>query len=138
MEPVRRQSSVDAVLRKRFLTATTSEWPGASIHSRARPTSCFTEPIMSTTRRFTTVALAMLLGAGLLASPVHAELPKEPRNVAVMDANKDGKIDRDEYLDYMGTQFDKRAGTKGYCTFEEVSEGAKDIWELFGRNYPGP
>ena len=63
---------------------------------------------MSTTRRFTTVALAMLLGAGLLASPVHAELPKEPRNVAVMDANKDGKIDRVEYLDYMGTLFDKR------------------------------
>jgi len=92
---------------------------------------------MSTTRRFTTVALAMLLGAGLLASPVHAELPRQPRNVAVMDTNQDGKIDRDEYLGYMGAQFDKRAGTKGYCTFEEVSEGAKDIWELFGRN-PGP
>lgn len=92
---------------------------------------------MSTTRRFTTVALAMLLGAGLLASPVHAELPKQPHNVAVMDTNKDGKIDRDEYLGYMGAQFDKRAGAKGYCTFEEVSEGAKDIWELFGRN-PGP
>lgn len=38
---------------------------------------------------------------------------------------------------YLGTSFEKRAGFKGYCTFEGVAEGAKDIWELFGRN-PGP
>lgn len=92
---------------------------------------------MSMTKKSTMVALAMLLGAGLVASPVYAELPKQTRNVAVMDTNKDGKIDRDEYLGYMGAQFDKRAGTKGYCTFEEVSEGAKSIWEQFVRK-PGP
>ncbi|MBT0960295.1 hypothetical protein [Denitromonas iodatirespirans] len=92
---------------------------------------------MNMTKNSTMVVLAMLLGAGLVASPAHAELPKQSRNVAVMDTNKDGKIDRGEYLGYMGAQFDKRAGTKGYCTFEEVSEGAKNFWEqLVGK--PGP
>lgn len=68
-------------------------------------------------------AVALALAGGLVSAPAYAEVPKGPKNIAVMDTNKNGKIEKEEYLDFMGKEFEKTAGSKGYCTFEEVKEG---------------
>jgi len=50
-----------------------------------------------------------------------------------MDTNKNGKVEKDEYLAFMAKEFDKAAGKKGYCTFEEVDKGVKEMhkyWEF--------
>ena len=77
------------------------------------------------------VALAMALAGGLAAQTALADLPNTPANVKVMDKNKNGRIEKDEYLAYMGAQFDKAAGKKGYCTFEEVSSGLRNLGSAF-------
>ncbi|MBI4757161.1 MAG: hypothetical protein HY778_17450 [Betaproteobacteria bacterium] len=40
-----------------------------------------------------------------------------------MDTNKNGRIEKAEYMEYVGKAFDSAAGAKGYCTFEEVKAG---------------
>ena len=80
------------------------------------------------------VALAVALAGGLAAQTALADVPNTPANVSIMDTNKNGRIEKQEYLAYMGGQFDKLAGKKGYCTFEEVSVGLKK----FGSVFPAP
>jgi hypothetical protein len=77
------------------------------------------------------VALAMVLAGGLAAQTALADLPNTPANVKVMDKNKNGRIEKEEYLAYMGRRFDKLAGTKGYCTFAEISEGLRKLGSAF-------
>jgi hypothetical protein len=79
------------------------------------------------------VALAIALAGGLAAQTALADLPNTPGNVKIMDKNKDGRIGKDEYLAYMGAQFDKLAGAKGYCTFAEVSDGLRKLGSTFPR-----
>jgi hypothetical protein len=70
----------------------------------------------------TIIALVMALGAGFTAAPAQADTPSQPWSIKAMDANKDGKVTKSEYLEFMGKQFDKSAGAKGYCTFEEIKQ----------------
>lgn len=85
-----------------------------------------------------TLASAAIMAAGLagitLAPAAYADMPKLDRvkNVAEMDTNKNGRIERGEYLSFMGNAFDKAAGAKGYCTFEEIAEGFKSMTERYG------
>lgn len=78
---------------------------------------------MNTTKIFGALALVALLGTGVSAAPAFADVPSIPRNIKAMDANKDGRIDREEYLTFLSERFDEAAGSKGYCTFEEVRQG---------------
>ena len=77
------------------------------------------------------VALAIALAGGLAAQTALADLPNTPANVKIMDKNKNSRIEKDEYLAYMGAQFDKLAGAKGYCTFAEVSDGLRKLGSTF-------
>ena len=54
-----------------------------------------------------TIALALSVAAG---APLHAQTadPSIDRSFAAMDANKDGKIDRAEYGQYMQDKFDRQ------------------------------
>jgi len=72
---------------------------------------------------------AVLLGLTVLAaSPSFAANPCAPTsNVKAMDANRDGKVTKDEYLAAMGATFDKAAGAKGYCTYEEIAEALNKL-----------
>ena len=80
------------------------------------------------------VALAMALAGGLTAQTALADLPNTPANVKVMDTNKNARIEKEEYLAYMGAQFDKAAGNKGYCTFEEISTGLRNLGSVFPKS----
>ncbi len=86
---------------------------------------------MSLSKSASVVALAIALAGGLAAQTALADLPNTPANVKVMDKNKNGRIEKDEYLAYMGAQFDRLAGKKGYCTFEEVSDGMRKMGSAF-------
>jgi hypothetical protein len=77
------------------------------------------------------IALAIALAGALAAQTALADLPNTPANVKIMDKNKNGRIEKSEYLAYMGAQFDKLAGNKGYCTFEEVSGGLRGLSSTF-------
>ena len=86
---------------------------------------------MSFIRSAMTIVLALALAGGLTANVAYADLPNTPANVKVMDRNKNGKIEREEYLAYMGRRFDELAGGKGYCTYEEVSAGLRKLGSAF-------
>jgi hypothetical protein len=73
------------------------------------------------------VALAAVLAGGLAVNTAFADLPKKPLNVKVMDTNKNGRIEKSEYLAFMGAEFDKLAGGKGYCTYAEIEKGFSAI-----------
>lgn len=68
-------------------------------------------------------ALTLALIGGIASPSAFAEVPKTPKDIAAMDTNKNGRIEKDEYVKAMSAEFDKTAGSKGYCTFEEVAEG---------------
>jgi len=80
---------------------------------------------MKLTRSASLVALTFALVGGMAAAPALADLPKGAVNVKTMDTNKNGKVEKDEYLAFMAKEFDKTAGAKGYCTFEEVDRGIR-------------
>lgn len=87
--------------------------------------------VMRPMKSASVVALAIALAGGLAAQTALADLPNTPANVKIMDKNKNGKIEKAEYLAYMGAQFDKAAGNKGYCTFEEISTGLRKLGTVF-------
>lgn len=68
-------------------------------------------------------AVTLALIGGMASSNAFADVPKAPKDIAAMDTNKNGRIEKDEYMKAMAAEFDKTAGSKGYCTFEEVAEG---------------
>ncbi len=69
--------------------------------------------------------LPLVLAAAFAAAPAQADLPKavSTPNVRDMDSNGNGRVEKEEYIAYMTKAFDRAAGSKGYCTFEEVQEG---------------
>ncbi len=74
------------------------------------------------------LALVLALGAGgLVTSAAYAATPTAPAKIAVMDTNKNGRIEKSEYLAYMSSAFDKTAGAKGYCSYEEIEKGFDDM-----------
>ena len=78
------------------------------------------------------LAVVLALGAGsVVTSTAWADLPKAPSKISVIDANKNGKIEKSEYLAFMSSAFDKAAGAKGYCTYEEVQAGFDDMRKNF-------
>ena len=78
------------------------------------------------------ITLAMALSSGLMSSPAFADVPSKPGDLRVIDANKNGKVEKDEYLAFMAREFDKAAGKKGYCTFEEVDQGFRQMPATWG------
>lgn len=87
---------------------------------------------MNTMKTASVIALAVVLAGGMAAQqPAWADLPNTPANVKIMDKNNNGKIEKSEYLAYMSAQFDRLAGNKGYCTYEEVSSGLKRLGSVF-------
>ena len=86
---------------------------------------------MSLLKSASVAAVAFTLAGGLAAQPALADLPNTPANVRIMDKNKNGRIEKSEYLAFMGAQFDLLAGSKGYCTYEEVSAGMKRMGSVF-------
>ena len=91
---------------------------------------------MNTTPRILSATLALLLAGGLLAVPAHADLPKPAPNIVEMDTDKNGTIEKAEFLAFMEVQFDKSAAGKGYCTYEEIETGARTVWGSY--EAPGP
>jgi hypothetical protein len=85
---------------------------------------------MNLTKSITTAAMSIALLGGFVATPALADLPKAPAKISVMDTNNNGRIEKDEFLAYMSSAFDQRAGTKGYCTFEEVQAGFDDLHKM--------
>lgn len=77
-------------------------------------------------------ALAFALATGFAANTAFAEVPKAVKNVAVMDTDKNGQVSKQEYLAFMGKAFDSVAGAKGYCTYEEITKGFKNLQERYG------
>lgn len=86
---------------------------------------------MKLTNSIATTALIVFISGGFMAGQALADLPAKPGNISVMDTNKNGKIEKDEYLAYMAKGFDESAGSKGYCTFAEVEAGFKKMAETF-------
>lgn len=72
------------------------------------------------------IAISMALAGGFSA-PAFADLPSKPADIRVMDTNKNGKVEKDEYLAFMAKRFDESAGKKGYCTFEEIDQGFRNL-----------
>lgn len=85
---------------------------------------------MKLARILSVTALSVAFAGGMVAAPAYADLPKGPAAISVIDSNKNGRIEKDEYLSYMGAEFDKTAGAKGYCTFEEVAAGFKAMAKM--------
>ena len=84
---------------------------------------------------------AVLLGLAVLASnPGFAAGDpnlKSAESIKKMDANRDGKLTKDEYLVAMGAVFDRHAGPKGYCTPEEARDVMKELQKSWsGGNAP--
>lgn len=73
------------------------------------------------------LAAALMLVGSLAAMPARADLPRVVVDLREMDKNKNGRIEREEYLAAMAEMFDKAAGAKGYCTFEEVRTGLQKL-----------
>ncbi len=73
------------------------------------------------------LAAALMLVGSLAAMPARADLPRVVVDLREMDKNKNGRIEREEYLAAMAEMFDKAAGAKGYCTFEEVRTGLRQL-----------
>jgi hypothetical protein len=78
--------------------------------------------------------LAVALTGGPSVNAVLADLPSKPQSVKAMDTNRNGKIEKQEYLAFMGKAFDNLAGAKGYCTYTEVKTGLRNMstgfWEV--------
>lgn len=91
---------------------------------------------MSLLKSASVAAFAFTLAGGLAAQPALADLPNTPANVKIMDKNKNGRIEKSEYLAFMGAQFDRLAGNKGYCTYEEVSSGLRKMGSVFPEGTP--
>lgn len=77
---------------------------------------------MRLTNTVTAIALGLALAGGSVA-PSFADVPKAPQKISDIDANKDKKITKEEYLAFMAKAFDSSAGSKGYCTYEEIAKG---------------
>ena len=73
------------------------------------------------------VAMALALSGGLVSSPAWADLPSQTGDIRVIDTNKNKRVEKDEYLAFMAKEFNKTAGKKGYCTFEEVDQAFRSM-----------
>lgn len=68
-------------------------------------------------------AVTLAVIGGIASPSAFADVPKAPKDIAAMDTNKNGRIEKDEDVKAMSAEFDKTARSKGYCTFEKVAEG---------------
>ncbi|GAB4181079.1 MAG: hypothetical protein Fur0039_25930 [Rhodocyclaceae bacterium] len=80
---------------------------------------------MTLSKSATAIALALALTGGLAAAPAFADLPSKPQDIRIMDTNKNGRVEKQEYLAFMAKAFDETAGAKGYCTFEEIDRAIR-------------
>lgn len=95
---------------------------------------------MKLTKSASVVGLILALAGGLGATPAAAELPKAPQDIRAMDTNKNGKVEKAEYLAFLAKMFDETAGSKGYCSFEEIDRGFRNLPAQWGfdPSRPGP
>lgn len=89
---------------------------------------------MKLTKSASALAIIAALSTGFMATSAHADLPKQPVSIKVMDTDKNGKIEKAEFLAFMDKEFDKLAGGKGYCTFEEIARGFDEMDKIY-RNF---
>jgi hypothetical protein len=82
----------------------------------------------------TALSMVVALAAGVAGGTATAAdmMQNNPENTGkAMDYNKDGRIDRYEFVRYQGRMFDQMAGTKGYATYADVSKMMKDFGSVF-------
>lgn len=91
---------------------------------------------MNTIRRVPHVALALLLTTGLLSAPAMAVVPPVPNDFAAMDTNKDGQVDKQEYMAVVSAHFDKATECKGYCTFSNAGVKQRSVWGSYQAEWP--
>lgn len=74
---------------------------------------------MNTRKSVSILALSLALAGGMIATPAFSA-DHSSDMMKMMDTNKNGKIEKDEYIAYQSKVYDKMAGTKGYITVEET------------------
>lgn len=74
---------------------------------------------MNTRKSVSILALSLALAGGMIANPAFAS-DSSADMMKMMDTNKNGKIEKDEYIAYQSKVYDKMAGTKGYITVQET------------------
>lgn len=74
-----------------------------------------------------TVAVLLAIGFGMAA--IAEDLPRTPREyLQRMDSNGDGRVSRDEYIAYMGRNFDRiDSDGNGVLDGDELPPGAKPV-----------
>ncbi|MBK8400393.1 MAG: hypothetical protein IPL29_04840 [Propionivibrio sp.] len=77
------------------------------------------------------LALSMALAGGMVATPAFAD--KSDDMMKMMDTNKNGMIEKDEYLAYQSKVFDKMAADKkGQATMKDVMKAFPAAFDFNG------
>lgn len=84
---------------------------------------------MKARKSISILALSLALAGGMIATPAFAT-DNSADMLKMMDTNKDGTIEKDEYIAYQSKMFDKMAGTKGYLTVPEVMQSFRDGFDF--------
>ena len=84
---------------------------------------------MNTRKSASILALSLALAGGMIATPAFSA-DHSSDMMKMMDTNKNGKIEKDEYIAYQSKMFDKMAGTKGYLTVPEVMQSFRDGFDF--------
>jgi len=80
---------------------------------------------MSTRKSVSILAVSLALAGGMFATPAFAD--KMDDMTKMMDTNKNGMIEKDEYLAYHSKVFDKMAADKkGQATMKDVMKSFRD------------
>lgn len=80
---------------------------------------------MSTRKSVSILALSLALAGGMIATPAFADQSADM--MKMMDTNKNGMIEKDEYLAYQSKVFDKmQVDKKGGATMKEVMKSFRD------------
>jgi len=80
---------------------------------------------MSTRKSVSILALSLALAGGMIATPAFAD--KMDDMTKMMDTNKNGMIEKDEYLAYHSKVFDKMpVDKKGGATMKDVMKSFRD------------
>ena len=74
---------------------------------------------MSTRKSLSILALSLALGGGMIATPSFAA-DNSADMMKMMDTNKNGMVEKDEYIAYHSKMFDKMAGTKSNLSSQDV------------------
>ncbi|MBL8416295.1 MAG: hypothetical protein JNM42_17840 [Propionivibrio sp.] len=92
---------------------------------------------MSTRKSVSIVALSLALAGGMIATPAFAA-DNSADMMKMMDTNKNGMIEKDEYLAYHSKVFDKMpVDKKGGATMQDVMKSFRDSFDFKTYGYGG-